>query len=133
MLKRRPLACPLSWLSGLLGRLNRPQQHTHQTTQAAFSDISCDELDSWRQKGAKLIDVREPWEYARGHIPGAKNVPLGELAERSAALKGPIVFVCASGNRSARAAKRLAEQGRTDVANLVGGTAAWRQRGLPLE
>lgn len=97
-----------------------------------FHEIFPEELDMWRQKGAQLIDVREPWEYAQGHIPGTKNIPLGELAGHSAELEGPIVFVCASGNRSGRAAQHLAERGRSEVANLLGGTAGWRQRGLPL-
>jgi rhodanese-related sulfurtransferase len=96
-------------------------------------EIVPDEVEGWLRRGARLIDVREPWEYAQGHIPGAQNIPLGRLDSHLATLEGPVVFVCASGNRSGQAARHLAEQGQGEVANLLGGTAAWRQRGLPLE
>jgi rhodanese-related sulfurtransferase len=78
--------------------------------------------------------VRERWEYERGHLPGAINVPLGELPGRSGELgKGPIVLVCASGNRSEKGARFLSRSGFGEVANLLGGTAGWARRGRPLE
>ena len=42
---------------------------------ADYADIFANELETWRTNGAQLIDVREPYEYARGHVPGAQNIP----------------------------------------------------------
>jgi rhodanese-related sulfurtransferase len=103
-----------------------PNTNQHQ-------DIFPTELEQWRANGAQLIDVREPWEYVQGHIPGAQNIPLGEIAEVASTLEGPMVLICAVGGRSSSAAQYLASLGKTDVANLVGGTSGYAQRGLPLE
>ena len=100
---------------------------------AAHKDILPGEVEGWLDRGARLVDVRERWEYIEGHIPGAENVPLGELPHRvDESGDRPLVLVCASGNRSGKAAKRLTKDGRSGVANLVGGTAGWAARGLPL-
>jgi glyoxylase-like metal-dependent hydrolase (beta-lactamase superfamily II)/rhodanese-related sulfurtransferase len=73
-----------------------------------------------------VLDVREPSEVAEWAIAGAVNIPAGELPARADELPGDrdIVVVCASGNRSARAADVLAGKGLA-VANLRGGMAAW--------
>ena len=96
-------------------------------------DVFPEEVDLWKRNGAQVIDVREPWEYEQGHLPDAKNVPLSELPERLHEFAEPVVLVCASGNRSGQAARYLAEQGFAEVANLMGGTYGWAQRGLTLE
>ncbi|GAA2374839.1 rhodanese-like domain-containing protein [Streptomyces cuspidosporus] len=80
-----------------------------------------------------VIDVRTPGEYASGHLPGAHNIPLDHLdaarpALKSAAGRGDLLLVCASGNRSAQARERLAEHGIA-AADLTGGTTAWIQLG----
>lgn len=85
-----------------------------------------------------LVDVRQPDEYtsAPGHLPGAINVPLGELLQHTAALAAhhePIVVVCKTDRRSARAAAELLAAGLRDVTVLRGGTDAWHAAGLPLE
>lgn len=99
-----------------------------------YTDISPEELEKWRGNGAQLIDVREGWEYEAGHIPGAKNVPLGELPGRVDEIEEPVVLVCASGGRSEQAARYLTGHGiLKDVANLTGGTKGWRDLGQPLE
>lgn len=80
-----------------------------------------------------LLDVRTPAEFAAGHLPGARNVPLDAILDGTATVPdGPLVVVCASGRRSARAAAVLAAQGRA-VTDVVGGTQAWVEAGLPLE
>jgi rhodanese-related sulfurtransferase len=69
-------------------------------------------------------------------LPGAVNVPLAELAERTpdlARCKEPIVVVCKTDRRSARAAAEQLAAGVEDVAVLRGGTDGWHQRGLALE
>ncbi|SIS99791.1 rhodanese-like domain-containing protein [Alicyclobacillus vulcanalis] len=92
--------------------------------------ISPDELKQLlkdKKSGAQLVDVREPSEFRSGHIQGFQNIPLGELAHRSDALdkERPVVVMCRSGARSARAAKWLARHGFRDVRNLSGGIMAW--------
>jgi rhodanese-related sulfurtransferase len=75
-----------------------------------------------------IIDVREPDEFAGGHVPGAVNVPLSQL-QGSELPEGPVYVICELGGRSARATQYLAGQG-VDATNVAGGTAAWREAGL---
>lgn len=84
--------------------------------------------------GAAVIDVREPDEYASGHIEGATHLPLGSLAERLDSLPRdrPIVTSCAMGERSTTAASLLERAGFGPLLNLRGGIAAWREAGQPL-
>lgn len=73
--------------------------------------------------GALVIDVRTPAEYSSGHYEGATNIPLGELRDRLPELgdkKKAIVVYCASGMRSASAARILKDAGFTDVTNAGG-------------
>jgi rhodanese-related sulfurtransferase len=82
-----------------------------------------------------VIDVRESWEYAQGHIPGARLISLGEFAQRTGEFdpKQPIAIICASGSRSQSAAALLGQKGFDTVYNVIGGTYNWMQHGLPLE
>jgi rhodanese-related sulfurtransferase len=82
---------------------------------------------------AQVIDVREPLEYAGGHIAGSLNVPLSRLTTADLP-RGPLVLVCQSGNRSRQGCAQLLERGSADqpVADLAGGLPAWEQAGLPL-
>jgi uncharacterized membrane protein YdjX (TVP38/TMEM64 family)/rhodanese-related sulfurtransferase len=85
-----------------------------------------------------ILDVRQPDEFTSppGHLPGAVNVPLAELADWTSDLAGhspPIVVVCKTDRRSARAAAQLLAAGLKDIAVLRGGTDDWHQRGLTLE
>lgn len=84
-----------------------------------------------------VIDVRTPGEYASGHIPGALNIPLDRLDHalpdiRSAADRGEVLVVCASGARSGSACRMLAENGLR-TATLSGGTGAWTAAGHDLD
>jgi len=79
-----------------------------------------------------VIDVREPMEYAGGHIAGSLNVPLSRITQANLPC-GPLVLVCQSGNRSANALAQLLQQGHPDpLAELEGGIPAWQQAGLPV-
>jgi len=72
--------------------------------------------------GARIVDVRTPGEFASGSYPKAKNIPLDRLESRLGELPKdkPIVLFCASGARSARAARILKAAGYTDVASAGG-------------
>jgi rhodanese-related sulfurtransferase len=85
-----------------------------------------------------IVDVRQPEEYTSppGHLPGAINVPLGNLSGRTADLvarRRAVVLVCKTDRRSARAAAALLDAGLRDVAVLRGGTDGWHRQGLSLE
>ncbi|MEO7150388.1 MAG: rhodanese-like domain-containing protein [Burkholderiaceae bacterium] len=90
-----------------------------------------------RDAAPQVIDVREPSEFGGGlgHIPGARLLPLAELAARSAEIDParPVVTVCRSGARSAQATVLLQKAGCAQVANLAGGMLRWRAEGLPFE
>lgn len=83
----------------------------------------------------QVIDVREPNEYAAGHVPGSKLVPLNRILSRPREhLNGDnVIFICEVGQRSAVAAEIAASIGLTNVYNLEGGTRAWQQAGYPIE
>lgn len=85
------------------------------------------------ESGALLLDVREPDEWAAGHAPGAKHVPLGELNARVDELPKdrPIVAICRVGGRSGKATEALVASGY-DVVNLDGGMQAWDAAGQPV-
>ena len=82
-----------------------------------------------------LLDVREPWEYQAGHVPGAHLIPLGELEERVSEVPRDreVLAICHSGQRSLAAAGYLQHLGYAAVRNVDGGTAAWIERGYPVE
>jgi len=88
-------------------------------------------------RDAMVIDVREPEEFdgQLGRIPGARLVPLGELAERAEELKTekPVFAVCRAGGRSAQATVILRRAGLEKVAKLAGGMLRWRAQRCPVE
>jgi glyoxylase-like metal-dependent hydrolase (beta-lactamase superfamily II)/rhodanese-related sulfurtransferase len=81
-----------------------------------------------------LLDVREPWEFAQARVPGAVNIPLGQLGGRVGELnpEQPVAVICAHGNRSQSGAALLGQKGFKKVYNVLGGTAGWQQAGLEL-
>ena len=85
---------------------------------------------------AILIDIREPEETARGVAPGARRLPMSQLEQRIAEIprdaKQPVLLICATQNRSRKAAQALNERGYSHVRYVVGGMTEWSQRGLPL-
>ena len=87
------------------------------------------------EPSARLIDVREKYEWDDGYIPGATHVPRSFLESRiEEAITDkdtPVVIYCAGGVRSAFAAKTLQEMGYTDVVSMSGGYGAWKNAGLP--
>ena len=83
--------------------------------------------------GAWLLDVREDDEWAAGHAPDARHIPLGELSARAAEVpQDQVVYViCRSGARSARAAQALAAAG-WEAINVAGGMQDWAAAGRPM-
>ena len=83
----------------------------------------------------QLIDVREPWEYGSGHIPGARNIPLNALLRqpRQHLTSDNLLFVCAVGERSAVACEMAAALGFKQVYNISGGTDGWIGKGYAVE
>jgi cysteine desulfurase/selenocysteine lyase len=87
------------------------------------------------ERGCRVIDVRDPGEFAESHIDGAVNLPRGGLEKGiSAAADGAtnIVVYCQTGKRSALAAETLARMGYANVRSLSGGIDAWSKAGLPI-
>ena len=85
---------------------------------------------------AVLIDVSETAEYAGGHVAGAKNVPLAALEASSELPKNkalPLLVVCPTGARAARAVPMLKKRGFENARVLAGGLRAWREANLPIE
>jgi glyoxylase-like metal-dependent hydrolase (beta-lactamase superfamily II)/rhodanese-related sulfurtransferase len=102
----------------------------------APTDVRVDEAPGWiSARSGVVVDVREPAEYAAGHVPGAVSIPQADLALRLDDLPRDrdLLVVCEGGTRSVRAARFLKQVGFSNVNNLVGGTSAWRQAGLPTE
>lgn len=95
----------------------------------SYADIFPNELEAKVREGARLYDVREESEYVQGHIPGAVNIPLSQLLGRESEIQSPAIIVCLSGGRSAQAAGYLANQGKADLMNLMGGTMGWMREG----
>ena len=104
------------------------------TTAEHVPEVEFAELATHAGNGL-VVDVREPEEFAAGHIPGALNVPQADLATRLEELPRdrPLFLVCQAGYRSLRSAQFLRQVGYEQVASVRGGTEAWRAAGRPLE
>ncbi len=97
-----------------------------------------DLLGNGHRDGAVLVDVREEHEFAEAHLPGAVHVPRGHLESRIEGAAGDksarVILYCASGNRSALAAKTLMEElGYDQAESMTGGITLWKDRGYDVE
>jgi rhodanese-related sulfurtransferase len=84
-----------------------------------------------KQSSGTVIDVREPYELFFGKVDGSINIPMGQVAanlERLKKLPKPLVFICASGNRSGQVVAYLHKEGWTDVHNGGGWKSFSKQR-----
>jgi rhodanese-related sulfurtransferase len=99
-------------------------------------EISVDELDGLLGgAGVAVLDVREDWEWRRGHVPGAIHVPLAQLPNRLDELPGDkdLAVICEHGERSLVGAHFLRARGLKGAMSVSGGTAAWIRAGRPIE
>ena len=101
-------------------------------TRTAYVDAAT-VAEQLADRSVAVIDVRQPAEWRSGHIHGSLNLPLTQLATRLQGLPNDktIITVCASGHRSALAARTLQRAGY-QAENLKGGMRAWSRAGLPV-
>lgn len=113
---------------------------------ARIRELAPQELASLLGDGTPIVDVREPEEFADGHIPGAVNIPRGRLelevdghpvvggrtAPELSHRARPVVLYCLSGGRSALAAEALKRLGFALPMSLAGGILGWEGAGLPV-
>ena len=107
---------------------------TEQT--APFRDLKVDEIKKLIDAGGReIVDVREDWEWNKGHLPGARHVVLSSILANPTgqSFRDGTIFVCQVGERSAVASEMAVALGVKDVVNFRGGTKAWKDAGLPLE
>ncbi len=106
----------------------RDQDSTPATSAAAVRRLSATDLKALLQTHTPLlVDVREPYEFDAGHLPGARHIPLAELAGRLGEIPkdSAPVFICRSGARSLAACSLALAAGIAAPANLEGGLHAW--------
>lgn len=89
------------------------------------------------RENAVVIDVREPDEFAQGHLSDALNLPAGKLLERVGEIEKykekAVIVCCAAGMRANRACRELGQQGFSQLYNLEGGVDAWVAAGYPIK
>lgn len=111
-------------LGRLLGRLMGGKGES-----ASFEDVKA----ASETGSAIVIDVREPGEFAAGHIPGARNMPLSRFDPAAVPRDQPVILVCQAGARSARARSACgAVQGQA-ISHYAPGFAGWRANGGAVE
>jgi sulfur-carrier protein adenylyltransferase/sulfurtransferase len=103
-----------------------------------IDEVDPAEVNELIDEGVAVIDVRETDEVAAGHLPGAKHIPRGYLESRIEGVvpdrDAHVILYCASGNRSAYAARTLKEDlGYTNVSSMTGGIALWKDRGYEVQ
>ena len=103
--------------------------------EAPFRDLKLDDVKKLIDDGYEVVDVREDWEWNKGHLPGARHIVLNSLLANPSAqnIRDKTIFVCQTGERSSVASEMAVALGTKDVVNFRGGTKAWRDAGLPLE
>ena len=103
--------------------------------EAPFRDLKVDDIKRLIDEGYEVVDVREDWEWQKGHVPGARHVVLASILANPTGheFRDRTIFVCHVGERSAVASEMAVALGVKDVVNFRGGTKAWRDAGLPVE
>lgn len=117
-----------------------PYNDDQQEEAYPYTTIGTDDARRMIEAGARVIDVRQPDEWYRGHIPEASLVPLNgiysfakALTDQDIAENEDVIFVCAMGNRSATASEIALVAGLKRVYNLANGMNGWMNRRYPIE
>ena len=88
------------------------------------------------RRNAVVVDLRPAAEFAKGHLPSARNVELAELQAKIGQIaknkSNPVVLVCQTGQESQRASRTVSEAGYAEVHVLQGGVDAWQKAGMPV-
>jgi molybdopterin/thiamine biosynthesis adenylyltransferase/rhodanese-related sulfurtransferase len=107
-----------------------------QKVKSQIREVSVEDARARADKGAVLVDVREPDEWANGHIPGAVYIPRGflelRIEDKVPDKSKEVVVYCAGGTRSAFGAKSLQELGYENVVSMIGGFGKWKETGFPI-
>lgn len=122
-----------SILPTVLKALPTDPRGRHRISEDATPEIDIEDFAT-AHGSALLVDVREPDEYVRGHVPGAVLMPMGQLANRVGEIDrtASVFVICASGNRSS-AMTDLLLAGGIDAVSVDGGTGARKRSGRSLE
>ncbi len=113
---------------------------SNDENEVPYETIGTDDAKRMIESGARVIDVRQPEEWNRGHIAEATLVPINGIYSFGKALKElhigeneDVIFVCASGQRSASASEIALVTGLNKVYNLANGMNGWMMRRYPIE
>jgi rhodanese-related sulfurtransferase len=101
-----------------------------------LKSVDADAAARLMKQGALMVDIRESGEHARNRIPGSHNLALSRFERSELPLRPdqPVVFFCATGNRTRMHAARLADKaGTAEAYVLEGGLSGWSQHGLPID
>lgn len=120
---------PRGWLAGGMFAWRTTAKPVETTPQITVHELN----DRLNRGEVTLLDVRQPNEWAAGHVRGATYITGAELPERLDDVpdRKPVAVTCSSGYRSSVAASLLASHGRTDVLSVTGGMTAWKNANLP--
>jgi len=142
---------PLTFIMGAILALSSPvfaqsfPPVIKQKIDAAQKQVKTISMEEYRKivenpGPALIVDVREPYEYAAGHVPGAINIPRGVIqteiwkhvgSAEKADVERPIVLQCQSGKRATLAAQTLGELGFTQTSAVIMNLDDWRTSGNP--
>ncbi|MDX2007884.1 MAG: rhodanese-like domain-containing protein [Meiothermus sp.] len=103
--------------------------------QGSYKNVGVGDLQAASEPGRVVLDVREPHEYAEGHVAGSRLLPLATVEAQAGQLdkSAPVYVICRSGNRSKTASEALVKMGFKDVRNVEGGILAWAAAGYPVQ
>ena len=102
-----------------------PFSRSAPSTDVGFEDLT----GAVQANEVAVVDVREPHEFAAGHIAGATNLPLSRFDPRALPTGKPVVLICQAGGRSRNALNQAHAAGRDDVKHYPGGMSGWRAEG----
>jgi hydroxyacylglutathione hydrolase len=120
---------PVGWLAGGMSSWRTAAKPIDRLPQFDAASLA----KAVEEGDVAVLDVRQPGEWAAGHIEGATFITGAELPERLDEVPAdrPVAVVCGSGFRSTVMASMLRASGRRDVSNMSGGMSAWRRSGFP--